>query len=154
MELKLKNYYIDPIMKTISYSMPFGKGAVRNSFRVLFATQAQEIEKRRNAILIELTDKGEDGKPIIEVVKTEEGDPIPSKKVYKLSEENKVKWQAEYSNLLLEDCVITVPFHLNNMIGVLKDIIYTSNAELDDRETSIMEQVMQDLNEASPRKKK
>ncbi len=148
--LKLKSYHLDPLMKVINYPMAFFKGRIKNRFMAIVLSQAQALEKNRLEILTALCEKDADGKPIVEQSTDEKGKPVSS---YKLSDENKVKWNEEFNKMMTEECVIDITPSLKTDLGPIKDIINTSPVELDNNQVMIIEEVITVLELTKPKAK-
>lgn len=128
--LKLKNYTLETLAKVVDYPMAFQRGRVKNRFMKIVIEKLQAVEKNRIEIIKELAEKDKDGEPIIE------------ENAYKLSDENKVKWQKEYQKLMSEDCIIDLVPSLKVDIGEIKSIINNSSVVLDSMQTAIIEEIV------------
>jgi len=140
--LILKNYQLDSLIKVVGYPMPFVKGRIKNRFMTPIIEKAREVEKNRLEIINTLCEKDKDGKPLIEG------------NAFKLSDENKEKWQKEYEKMMKEDCIIDVTPSFKLDLGPIKDIINQSPVILDDQQTIVMEEIMTAIELIKPKTKK
>lgn len=140
MIINLKNYHLEVIGKCLNFPMPFQKGRIKMRFLKLLQDKQDVCNKSRVEMLEQFADKDENKKPIIE------------NSQYKLSPQNLVKFNEEFQKLMDEECPVDVPESMKNDIPLIRMIISESSAMLDNRETVVMEQVIEALKD-TPKEK-
>lgn len=133
----IRNYALQDIMKVLDYPMPFQKSRVKNRFMQILSEKASTLEKNRIEILNGLCEKDENGKALTEIVKDAEGNDVSG---FKISDENKVKWNEEYQKLVIEKNIIDLTPSLKADLSVIKEIINNSTVNLTREESLVVEE--------------
>lgn len=122
--------------------MNFQKGRVKSRFLTLLREKYDVVNNARMEILNSLADKDKEKKPIIE-----DGQ-------FKLSAENRKKFDAEYIKLMNEECVIDVLPSVEKDIAEIKQLMNNSPVELTDQQNAECESIMEALNSISKKEEK
>lgn len=139
----IRNYALQDIMKVLEYPMPFQKSRVKNRFMQVLSEKSSTLEKNRIEILNGLCEKDKDGKALTEIVKDKDGNDVSG---FKISDENKIKWNEEYQKLVIEKNIIDITPSLKADLSVIKEIINNSPVDLTKEESLVVEEFITSLN--------
>ncbi len=141
--ITIKNFQLDSMFKVMNYPMNFQRGRVKNKFLGILRDKHQVVNNSRLEILNDLSEKDEEKKT-----------PILENGQYKLSDENRLKFNDEYTKLMNEECVIDVLPSWEKDVPHIKMIINDSPIDLTDQEISDVDAVLEAMSDKKPEEKK
>ena len=133
--LKLKNSWLDMLIKVLDGNLPF----TRSRKRKIFVDIIVEKIKTREAARMEIIKKYGD--------KDKKGELILVGNQYRI--ENQEEFNKEFMELYMEDVIIDIPPSIMESISVVKDLVKNTDITVSDNETVLIEEIIKSFDVAT-----
>lgn len=140
--IKIKNRELHPVIKTLTYEMPFKDSRIKNRIIDTLIKEYDKYEKNRIDIVTKFADKDESGKFIFVDSIDEKGN---IKKIYSFSDENLESFNKEYEILVNEEVCIDMTPSVQTYFVRLKEFIENSPVKISISESFHVENFLEEL---------